>query len=225
MSTARNLIKNRVRAGNTVIGVGCYSAALTATDANKVIKVGSTTDDPWLDFYEQVIKVNPKNIHFPKVHSIHIDHSNDYYVAVVEKLYEHHDRWMGDIDGTDLLEDTVSGCINDRSISQDDFISALEDCSTCYGEFDEHQLYAACNQIQDLIRRSYIENDCECEYYLEEDEECPHTGYERLSVDLHTNNILYRIDGTLVINDPICDSDMEDVDDLSNWADEQELTD
>ena len=50
MTTARNLIKNRIKAGNAVIGVGCYSAALTATDYNKVIKVGNTTSDPWLDF-------------------------------------------------------------------------------------------------------------------------------------------------------------------------------
>ncbi len=223
MSTARNLIKNRIKAGNTVIGVGCYSAALTATQEDKVIKVGNTTDDPWLDFYEEVIKPNPKNIHLPTVHSIHIDHDNDYYVAVVEKLYEHQDREYGDIVGADLLEEKVSECINDRNISQFKFFVNLEDCRTSFGEFDEYQLYSACNQIQDLIRRSYRENDCECDYYLEEDEECPHSGYERLCLDLHTNNILYREDGTLVINDPICDADMEDVDDLSNWADEQEL--
>lgn len=225
MSTARSLIKNRVKAGNTVIGVGCYSAALTATDESKVIKVGSTTDDPWLDFYEEVVKVNPKNPHFPKVYNIHIDYENDYYVAVTEKLYEHLDRFNGDIEGTDLLEETVTQCINDRSVSQDNFLSSLEDCRTCYGEFDEFQLYAACNQIQDLIRRSYRDTDCDCDYYLEEEWECPHTGYERLSADLHTNNILYRQDGTLVINDPICDSDMDDVQDLSIWADEEELTD
>jgi len=225
MSTARSLIKNRVKAGNTVIGVGCYSAALTATDENKVIKVGSTTDDPWLDFYEEVVKVNPNNPHLPKVYNIHIDYDNDYYVAVIEKLYEHLDRFNGDIDGTDLLEEIVAQCVNDRSVSQDNFLSSLEDCRTCYGEFDEFELYAACNQIQDLIRRSYRDADCDCDYFLEEDEECPHSGYERLSVDLHTNNILYRKDGTLVINDPICDSDMEDVQDLSIWADEEELTD
>lgn len=213
MSTARNIIKNRVKAGNTVIGVGCYSAALTATQEDKVIKVGNTTDDPWLDFYEQVIKVNPNNIHLPTVHSIHIDHDNDYYVAVVEKLYEHQDREFGDIVGNDLLEDKITECITDNSIGQFEFFIALDDCRTSFGEFDEYQLYSACNQIQDLIRRSYRQSEF--------DEE----GYESLSLDLHTNNILYRKDGTLVINDPICDTDMEDVDDLSNWADEHELTD
>ena len=222
MSTARNLIKNRVKAGNTVIGVGCYSAALTATHEDKVIKVGNTTNDPWLDFYEEVIKHNSNNIHLPKVYNIHIDYDNDYYVAVVEKLYEHDDRFMGDIEGTDQLEDTVYECINDRSVSQFDFFVALDDCRTCYGEFDEYQLYAACNQIQDLIRRSWSDwGYCECGA---EDHDSCDCGSERLSLDLHCNNFLYRKDGTIVINDPICDTDMEDVDDLANWADEQELT-
>ena len=39
MTTARNLIKNRIKAGNAVIGVGCYSAALTATDLTRLSKL------------------------------------------------------------------------------------------------------------------------------------------------------------------------------------------
>ena len=219
MSTARNLIKNRVKAGNTVIGVGCYSAALTARDEDKVIKVGNTTNDPWLEFYHEVIRANPKNIHLPKVHDIHIDYDNDYYVAVVEKLYEHDERFMGDREGTDLLEEAVIQCINDRSIDKFSFFVSLDDCKTCYGEFEPHQLHSVCNQIRDLVRRSYSDwGYCDCE----EDVDCE-CGSESLSVDLHTNNILYRKDGTLVINDPVCDANMEDVDDLSNWADDHEL--
>jgi len=34
---------------------------------------------------------------------------------------------------------------------------------------------------------------------------------------------MYRRDGTVVINDPLCDTDMDEVDDLSNWADEMEI--
>ena len=219
MSTARNLIKNRVKAGNTVIGVGCYSAALTATHEDKVIKVGNTTNDPWLEFYNEVIRANPKNIHLPKVHDIHIDYDNDYYVAVVEKLYEHDERFMGDREGTDLLEEAVIECISDRSVDKFSFFVSLDDCKTCYGEFEPHQLHSVCNQIQDLVRRSYRACwDCECE-----DADSCDCGSESLSVDLHTNNILYRKDGTLVINDPVCDANMEDVDDLSNWADDHEL--
>ena len=219
MSTARNLIKNRIKAGNTVIGVGCYSAALTARDEDKVIKVGNTTNDPWLEFYNEVIRANPKNIHLPKVHDIHIDYDNDYYVAVVEKLYEHDERLLGDREGADLLEEAVIECINDRSVDKFSFFVSLDDCKTCYGEFEPHQLHSVCNQIQDLVRRSYRTCwDCECE-----DTDSCECGSESLSVDLHTNNILYRKYGTLVINDPVCDANMEDVDDLANWADDHEL--
>ena len=222
MSTARNLIKNRIKAGNTVIGVGCYSAALTARDEDKVIKVGNTTNDPWLEFYNEVIRANPKNIHLPKVHDIHIDYDNDYYVAVVEKLYEHDERFMGDREGTDLLEEAVIEWISDRSLDKFNLFVSLDDCKTCYGEFEPHQLHSVCNQIRDLVRRSYSDwGYCDCEEGEFSDNcEC---GCESLSVDLHTNNILYRKDGTLVINDPVCDANMEDVDDLSNWADDHEL--
>ena len=220
MSTARTIIKNRIKAGNTVIGVGCYSAALTATDEDKVIKVGNTTCDPWLEYYERVIKINPNNPHLPKVHSIHVDSDNDYYVAVVEKLFEHDERFMGDICGPDLLEETVRNCCVDSSYDSAKMHYELEACELCYGEYDSFQLYSACRQIRDMIRMSYREDVCDCEYY---DEECDHTGHETLSVDLHTNNILYRKDGTLVINDPVCDADMDDVDDLSTWADEVDI--
>ena len=45
------------------------------------------------------------------------------------------------------------------------------------------------------------------------------------TIDLHTSNMLYRDDSVLVINDPICNADMEDGDDLSYWADEMEIVD
>ena len=126
---------------------------------------------------------------------------------------------MGDREGADLLEEAVIECINDRSVDKFSFFVSLDDCKTCYGEFEPHQLHSVCNQIQDLVRRSYRTCwDCECE--VTDSCDC---GSESLSVDLHTNNILYRKDGTLVINDPVCDANMEDVDDLSNWADDHEL--
>jgi hypothetical protein len=33
-------------------------------------------------------------------------------------------------------------------------------------------------------------------------------------------HFMYRENGDLVINDPLCHSNMEDVDDIVNWADE-----
>ena len=220
MTTARNLIKNRIKAGNAVIGVGCYSAALTATDYNKVIKVGNTTSDPWLDFYHDVILPNPGNQHLPQVYSMHIDHANDYYVAVVERLYKHSDREYGDIDGPDQLEDTMSDFINDGTMDRKQFLEKLEDCWTCFGDYDEHQLWKACTEIRELISNSDTSYECGCD-----DGDCMDCNSKLLQLDLHTSNILYRDDGVLVINDPICNADMEDVDDLSYWADEMEIVD
>ena len=88
-----------------------------------------------------MILPNPGNQHLPQVYSMHIDHANDYYVAVVERLYKHSDREYGDIDGPDQLEDTVSDFINDGSMSKEQFLEKLEDCWTCFGDYDEHQLW------------------------------------------------------------------------------------
>ena len=224
MSTARTIIKNRIKAGNTVIGVGCYSAALTATDDSKVIKVGNSCTDPWLDYYYGVIAKNPDNCHFPKVYDIHVDNSNDYYVAVIEKLYKHDDREYGDMVGSDALEDCVTMACQGQFSDFESFENELyETANTCFGEFSPEQLYSACQSIREMVRDSWSDwGYCECEA---EDEESCECGSEHLTLDLHTSNILYRADGTLVINDPLCDSDMEDVDDLSCWADENELCD
>ena len=142
MSTARNIIKNRIKAGNTVLGVGCYSAAIESTSDDKIIKVGNTTDDPWL-------------------------------------YYEAHD---------------------------------------CYGEFNASRLYDVLAGVR-TCKDNSIQLGCndECD-----DGQC-NCSWESLSVDLHLDNIMYRRDGTVVINDPLCDTDMDEVDDLSNWADEMEI--
>ena len=88
----------------------------------------------------------------------------------------------------------------------------------CYGEFNASRLYDVLTGVR-ACKDNSTELRCneECE-----DEQCTQ-GRKSLSVDLHTSNIMYRRDGTVVINDPLCDTDMEDVDDLSNWADEMEI--
>lgn len=221
MTTARNLIKNRIRAGNTVIGVGCYSAALSSQSYDKVLKIGNSTTDPWLEYYYDVIAPNNgKNPHYPKVHSIHVDEGNDYYVAVVERLYEHEQREFGDIVGNDDLENVIIKAIDDDSLGLYEFMEELTEgaSSLSYGEFDEYKLYEAVEEIRRLISRSKtIYCDCHgCE-------DCDECDEKELNLDLHSNNFLYRRDGTIVLNDPLSDSDMEDVDDLSNWADEMEI--
>ena len=45
--TAYNLIKSLTKRGNTVIGSGCYAAAITmSTDPDKVIKIGNNVAKP-----------------------------------------------------------------------------------------------------------------------------------------------------------------------------------
>jgi hypothetical protein len=86
MSTAHNIIKTLKHKGNTVIGVGCYSAVMSAKNQNNVIKVGSDTADPCLDFYSHVVSKFNGNQHVPVVHSMYVDNNSDFYVLVMEKL-------------------------------------------------------------------------------------------------------------------------------------------
>lgn len=221
MSTARNIIKNRIKAGNTVLGVGCYSAAIESTSDNKIIKVGNTTDDPWLYYYEEVIKpqLAVGNPHVPVVHDIHIDHGHDYYVAVIEKLYKHEERDHGDLSGADALEECIVECA-EANIDYYSWAGRLmeREAHDCYGEFNASRLYDVLAGVR-ACKDNSIQLGCneECE-----DGECD-CSWESLSVDLHSDNIMYRRDGTVVINDPLCDTDMDEVDDLSNWADEMEI--
>jgi hypothetical protein len=205
MTTARNLIKSRIKSGNTLIGVGCYSAALEGNSYNKVLKVGNTSVDPWLEYYEAVIKPNQGNSHIPKVYSLHVDSYHDYYVAVVEKLWEHDEREEDRLDGLDELEELVKATCEGK-YSDAEFMRESARVDECLGDFHPSELYRVCSEIHSLIQSSYSE--CDGEYDL--------------NLDLHTKNFLYRADGTLVINDPISHTDMEDVDDLSIWADEQD---
>ena len=74
MMTARNIIKTMVNRGNTLLGVGCYSAALSSrVDASKAIKIGTDMEDPWLDYYNFVIKLLPDNDFTPQVYGFHYD--------------------------------------------------------------------------------------------------------------------------------------------------------
>lgn len=86
MATAHNIIKKIKNKGNTVIGVGCYSAVLSAKNTLNVIKIGSDVADPCLDFYSRVVNKFPDNAHIPQLYSVYIDNISNYYVLVMEKL-------------------------------------------------------------------------------------------------------------------------------------------
>ena len=81
------VLKNTAKAGNAIIGAGVYSAVLQHGKPYecKVIKIGNTTYDPWLDYIE-LSKPLGENCHAPLIHNMHIDHANEYYVATMEQL-------------------------------------------------------------------------------------------------------------------------------------------
>ena len=87
MAAAYKVLKNTAKAGNAIIGAGVYSAVLQHGKPYecKVIKIGNTTYDPWLDYIE-LSKPLGENCHAPLIHNMHIDHANEYYVATMEQL-------------------------------------------------------------------------------------------------------------------------------------------
>ena len=226
MTTARNIIKNRIRAGNTLLGVGCYSAAILPKkkNANKVIKVGNTVDDPWLDFYERSVLRYPDNPYFPKVYDFHIDYDNDYYVAVVEKLNSVHDCPARN----ESLEELISQwCKHGIELHSLQSLSADHDVNTT-------RLHEAVNSIHEIfVHDSEPAYECngECQPSIDsyDEEEGYNEDYDcecvdnNFNIDLHSGNFMYRKDGTIVINDPLCHSEMDDIDDISNWADEYKI--
>ena len=227
MTTARNIIKNRIRAGNTLLGVGCYSAAILPKkkNANKVIKVGNTVDDPWLDFYERSVLRYPDNPYFPKVYDFHIDYDNDYYVAVVERLNSVHDCPARN----ESLEELISQwCKHGIELHSLQSLSADHDVNTT-------RLHEAVNSIHEIfVHDSEPAYECDGECEPAKDSYNEEEGYSEdydcgcvesnFNIDLHSGNFMYREDGTIVINDPLCHSDMDDIDDISTWADEYKVS-
>jgi hypothetical protein len=85
--TAHRIIKSLVNRGNAVVGVGCYSAAMACqSNYSQIIKVGTDMEDPWLDYYYEIIKPMQGNPFVPKVYSFYHDEENNYFVCKMERL-------------------------------------------------------------------------------------------------------------------------------------------
>lgn len=199
--TAFNIIKSLTKQGNSVIGAGCYAAALSSrVDYNKIIKVGNNVNDPWLDYYE-IIKANQHNPCVPRIYSFHIDASNGYYVCVMERL-QSNDEQPNAKKNAELCKDYTQ-----HWITREEFIEiAAESPST----FPHPELLA------DLL--DSISNGTDM---FGNDEDCDDmTGMRKL--DMHSGNFLYR-DGAIVVTDPWCEANMEDIVDVSNWLADREL--
>lgn len=193
--TAYNIIKSLSKRGNTVLGSGCYSAAMASkADFNKVIKVGNNINDPWLDYYE-VIKANQNNPCVPKIYSFYIDEANEYYVCVMERLQDAGDNSFT-IKNADLCKDYTQ-----KWITREEFITEANKHPNTF-LYPEH-LADLLDQISELT-----------EVFTEDTEEDPNATRK---LDMHCGNFLYR-DGAIVVTDPWCDIDMLDIDDVNDWA-------
>ena len=204
MATAFNLIKNTAKAGNTVLGVGCYSAVLIKkSNEAQVIKIGTCMEDPWLTYYHDIIAHNQDNPFVPKVYSFR--QFDDYYIAIMEHLEPAIN------DEGECVRDYMHGNVD---WSEADFI----DCFIGYGYSTKE-----CNQLLDLVTKIHELTDC----YTEED--CNHVetvhseeiwGYNKL--DLHHNNFMTRDGMKLVIIDPWCNVNVEDVPSAEDWYERRE---
>lgn len=122
MSTAHRIIKQMKHKGNTVLGVGCYSAAIAMKDNTKVVKVGSDIADPCLDFYSKVVEKHKNNPHVPELCSLYVDNDNEFYIAVLGRLEE-----------ASLAEEPVCTLCRELCqgyITSDDFITYSEKYSS-----------------------------------------------------------------------------------------------
>jgi hypothetical protein len=192
--TGRNIIKSFKRKGNSIIGVGAYSAAISCQDLNYIIKVGSSTSDPWLDYYSMVITELPDNPHIPFVKKLHQDNTYNYYIAIVERLDPNVSR-----DLVDLLKEYCESMYTDEEM--------LENLLNYKTEVpNPAKMLKLLSKIKEHTTHFNADD-------LDEDED----EYNSRKLDLHRGNLMMR-DGVIVVIDPWCDVDMTDVDCLCDWA-------
>ena len=202
MATAYNIMKNTARAGNAVIGIGCYSAVMEKrNNDSEVIKISNNAFDPWLHYYEKVIKplAFEGNPCVPRIHSFYIDHQNDYYIATMERLesntWSNHFEWVREY--------------------------IVDECEWRFRQYmDEHPLVFpypnAMIRLCDEIRKwtdAITEGDC---VDIRETWDCDEV-HHAVKLDLHCANFMFR-EEQLVITDPYSNVDMDDVCSVEDWA-------
>lgn len=210
MATAFNVIKSFTKRGNVLVGAGCYAAAVESkADVDKIIKIGNNLDDPWLDYYEEIIKHNQDNPCVPKIYSLNIQRSDSYYICVMERLItSSYDSAVRS--AKSYIRDYVVG-----NLTRDEWLDKIVD----YPKLVPHPGYML--KIMDDIReRSDLDDEC-CYDETDWDEQ-----WNLRRVDLHTDNILQRESGQLVITDPWCHAEdlMSEIVDVAVWAENNSLT-
>jgi len=202
MATAYNIMKNTARAGNAVLGIGCYSAVMEKrTNDSEVIKISNNTYDPWLHYYEKIIQplAFEGNPCVPRIHSFYIDHQNEYYIATMERL---------DPDNyNDYYESVREYIVDEHEMRFRKFM-------------DEHPhvfpypnaMIRVCDEIRKWTD-AITEGDC--------DDILNNWDFDEINgavkLDLHSANFMFRGE-QLVITDPYSNVDMDDVCSVEDWA-------
>lgn len=201
--TSYHIIKNLSRSGNTVLGVGCYSAVLSSKLGESAIKIGTNLDDPWLDFYYLAIQEDATNPHFPEIKSFYQDISHEYYICTMERLaeatYDHEEL-------VDFVKSYTEGFLSD-----DEFLQKAQ-------TYPKNIPYP--KQLMEalkLIKSHTTHYKCEGGFTAFDDP----VEHDRC-LDMHIGNFMFR-DEVLVITDPWCNYEMSDVEDLSEWAEDNLL--
>jgi len=192
--SAHNLIKSYLRRAtkDSLLGVGCYSAAILANNSlNQVVKIGSSTDDPWVDYYYEVIQ-GMDTIHTPKVYRFYSDKSK-YYIALMERLYPLDSQ-------NSIFTHNVY-----KYISGELSYTEIHEMAEAIASVPNPDAFLAF--IDYIVDRTDVINRDDCEDYPE----CSRT------LDIHPGNWMLRKNGTLVLTDPWAHYEIES--DLESWAD------
>ena len=169
----------------------------TVDTKQKVIKIGTNMDDPWLGYYHWIVAKNQDNPFVPKIYS-HREFG-DYYITIMERLEP-----STLIDEVSSIRDhIVEGNINKKELF-DDFVG--------HGYNDRD-----CKYIVDLCEAIVNHTDA----FTTDDEESyqwEDNWQEFTKIDLHDGNFMERGDGTIVITDPWCNVDMTDIVSVEDWV-------
>lgn len=194
--SVRNLIKSYMRRAtrDSLLGVGCYSAVLRANNSrNQVIKFGSQANDPWVDYYHEVVR-GMNTPHTPKVSRFYRDSHSGYYVALIEELKS--------LDSDNI--DFVSS-VREYAYDEIDYADLLEQAEKMKSIPNAEAFIAFIDYLiarTDVIHRGdWKEHDMDSR-----------------TLDIHSGNWMLRGDGTLVLIDPWAHYEIEA--DLERWAED-----
>ena len=213
MATAFKILKNSARAGNPILGAGVYSAVLQhGSDWEcKVIKIGNSVYDPWLDYVE-FMKPLGDNPHLPLVNRLYVDERNEFYVANMERLQkEPYDD--------DLFDNNPDDAVYDYSdlataISQTIIGTQTRKEFKAQWSFVETELFpagfSAFFEVLDLI-----EDHTDSFTFDDEGE----TYGSARKLDIHSANIMFR-NNCVVITDPWCEVNLDDVSSMEQYIEE-----